>query len=214
MNANAEPKVAPGDLAAFESLMRRWNRRLFRIARSVLRNDEEAEDALQEAYLRAYRSLDQFQGDAQLSTWLSRVVLNECFARLRKQARRQNVIPLVSNEDEMHTHVPEDPGHAPDRALARAELRALLERKLDALPEDFRVVFVLRSVEEMSVEEAAACLDIPAATVRSRHFRARSLLRESLARDIDVAERDLFDFLGERCDRIVAAVLARLHEAP
>ena len=98
----------------------------------------------------------------------------------------------------------------PDRVLVRAEIRALLERKLDQLPEDFRTVFVLRAVEELSVEETADCLGIPEATVRSRHFRARSLLRESLARDFDVAERDVFDFGGAHCDRIVAGVNARL----
>ena len=98
----------------------------------------------------------------------------------------------------------------PDRALGRSQLRSLLERRLDALPEAFRTVFMLRCVEDLSVEETAQCLNIPEATVRSRHFRARSLLRESLAQDIDVAERDLFGFDGARCDRIVSQVLARL----
>ena len=99
----------------------------------------------------------------------------------------------------------------PDRALVRAELRAIIERKLDELPEAFRTVFVLRSVEEMSVEEVAQTLNLPEATVRTRHFRARSLLRESLAQDIDIAERDVWAFDGERCDRIVAAVLRRAY---
>ncbi len=99
---------------------------------------------------------------------------------------------------------------SPDKAIARAELRALLERKLDELPEAFRVVFVLRSVEEMSIEETAQCLDIPEATVRSRHFRAKSLLRESLAHEIDLAERDVFEFGGARCNRVVANVLKRV----
>jgi RNA polymerase sigma-70 factor (ECF subfamily) len=98
----------------------------------------------------------------------------------------------------------------PDQALGRAQMRALLERQLDALPEAFRVVFVLRAVEELTVEETAQCLSIPEATVRSRHFRARSLLREALARQIDLAERDLFAFGGAHCDRVVAAVMSRL----
>ena len=105
-----------------------------------------------------------------------------------------------------------DGNDAPDRALGRAQVRALIERKLDEMPADFRTVFVLRAVEEFTVEEAAACLGIPEATVRSRHFRARSLLRESLAREIDVAERDLYEFGGSRCNRVVAAVNARLDE--
>jgi RNA polymerase sigma-70 factor (ECF subfamily) len=166
---------------------------------------------LQEAYLSAYRSIGQFRGESALLTWLSRLVLNECFGRLRREARRQNVIPMVdpgmyADFDVMKA----DDSNSPDRAAARAELRALLERKLDELPDVFRVVFVLRSVEEMSIEETAQCLAIPEATGRSRHFRARNLLRESLAREVDSIERDLFEFGGARCDRVVAAVLASL----
>jgi len=204
-------RIAAGDRRCFERLMRRHNRRLYRLARSTLRDDAEAEDALQEAYLSAYRAIGHFRGDASLSTWLSRMVVNECLGRLRKGARRQNVVPMAAGED--IDAMPSDGRDFPDRALVRTQMRALLERKLDELPEDFRTVFVLRAVEELSVEETAACLGIPEATVRSRHFRARSLLRESLARDIDVAERDLYDFGGAHCDRVVAAVLARLDAA-
>jgi RNA polymerase sigma-70 factor (ECF subfamily) len=136
------------------------------------------------------------------------MVLNECLGRLRKGARRQNVIPMVTSDEMDGIHANEE--EVPDKVLVRSEMRALIERKLGELPEDFRVVFVLRSVEELSVEETADSLGIEPATVRSRHFRARSLLRESLAREIDVAERDLFDFGGARCDRTVAAVNARL----
>ena len=204
-------RIVAGDHSAFELLMRRYNRRLYRLARGALRNDAEAEDALQEAYLSAYRSIGQFRGDAALFTWLTRLVLNECFGRLRREARRQNVIPMVDSSvpvdlDEMTAH---DSG-SPDNAAARGEMRALLERKLDDLPEAFRIVFVLRSIEEMSIQDAARCLDIPEATVRSRHFRAKSLLRESLAKEIDLAVRDLFEFGGSQCDRVVAQVLSRL----
>ncbi|MFT4069226.1 RNA polymerase sigma factor [Paraburkholderia sp.] len=204
-------RVVDGDQAAFELLMRRHNRRLYRLARATLHNDAEAEDALQEVYLSAYRAMNQFRGDAALLTWLSRLVLNECFARLRREARRQNVIPMV----DPGTHVDmdainADDSNAPERAAARAEWRALLERKLDELPDVFRVVFVLRSVEEMSVEETAQCLAIPEATVRSRHFRAKNLLSEALAREMGLVERDLFEFGGAQCDRMVAKVLARL----
>ena len=210
----ANPRDAAADLAAFELLMRRHNRRLYRLARATLRDAAEAEDALQEAYLSAYRSLGQFRGDASLSTWLSRLVLNECFSRLRRQARRDNIVPmLASSPDTDQQMMNAATTDTPDKAFVRAEMRALLERKLDELPEAFRVVFVLRCVEEMSVEETAQCLDLPEATVRSRHFRARSLLRESLAQEIDVAERDLFEFGGARCDRIVAQVLSRLPPA-
>ncbi|SAL25204.1 RNA polymerase sigma factor [Caballeronia cordobensis] len=204
-------RIAAGDRSAIELMMRRHNRRLYRLARATLRNDAEAEDALQDAYLHAYRSMSQFRGDARLSTWLSRLVLNECFARLRRSARRQNVIPIVDAPDYAeHADAMTAHDDAPDEALARAQVRALLERKLDELPELFRMVFVLRSIEEMSVEETAQCLRIPEATVRSRHFRARSLLRESLAQAFDLAERDVFEFGGARCDRIVAGVLSKL----
>jgi RNA polymerase sigma factor (sigma-70 family) len=204
-------RVTAGDRSAFELLMRRHNRRLYRLARAALRDDAEAEDALQDAYLSAYRSIGQFRGDATLSTWLSRLVLNECLGRLRRNARRQNVIPMVSSNTETEIDaVAARDADRPDKALGRSQMRALLERKLDELPESFRMVFVLRSVEELSVEDAAQCLGIPEATVRSRHFRARSLLRESLAQEIDLAERDLFEFGGAHCDRVIAGVLARL----
>ena len=206
-------RIAAGDRGAFERLMRRHNRRLFRIARASLRSEAEAEDALQETYLAAYRAIGGFRGEASLATWLSRLVLNECLGRRRRQARRDNIVPIESAGEDWRLETPsmDTPDlPSPDEALVRAELRELIERRLDELPETFRVVFVLRGVEELSVEETAACLGIPEATVRTRHFRARSLLRESLARDLDLAERDVFSFGGEHCDRIVAAVLARL----
>lgn len=201
-------RVAAGDRSAFDALMRINNRRLYRLARATMRNDAEAEEALQEAYIAAYRGMAGFRGESTLATWLSRMVLNECLGRLRKGARRQNVIPMVTSDEMDGIHANEE--EVPDKVLVRSEMRALIERKLGELPEDFRLVFVLRSVEELSVEETADSLGIEPATVRSRHFRARSLLRESLAREIDVAERDLFDFGGARCDRTVAAVNARL----
>lgn len=206
--------IAAGDIAAFEQLMRRYNRTLFRTARAILKDDGEAEDALQEAYLLAYRSLQQFRGDARLSTWLVRIVANEALARLRKRSRRAAILPLHHDDDEAAreaaaaTEAPEM--DRPDHAMHRAEMRHLLEARIDALPDAFRAVFVLRAVEELSVEDTAASLGIPEATVRSRFFRARSLLRESLARDVDRACGDVFGFAGERCDRIVANVLARL----
>jgi RNA polymerase sigma-70 factor (ECF subfamily) len=214
-DASLAQRVAARDTAAFELLMRRYNRRLYRLARSMLRDAAEAEDALQDAYLAAYQSIGSFRGDASLGTWLSRVVANQCLARIRKQARRDNIVPIVSaggDPDEEGEPMAIDPIETPDRALVRAELRAVLERKLDELPEAFRTVFVLRCVEELTVEETAQTLNIPEATVRSRHFRARSLLREALAQEIDLAERDVWSFDGERCDRIVAGVLARVQQ--
>jgi RNA polymerase sigma-70 factor (ECF subfamily) len=205
-------RLASGDRQAFELLMRQHNRRLYRLARATLRDGAEAEDALQEAYLAAYRSIGSYRGESALSTWLSRLVLNECLGRLRREKRRDNIVSIRGGDAlqaeeivSMDTRTP-----APDDALMRAEVRALIERRIDQLAEEFRLVFVLRSVEELTVEETAQCLDIPVATVRSRHFRARSLLREALAQDIDLAERDVFSFGGAHCDRIVSEVLRRL----
>ncbi|MFL6577289.1 MAG: RNA polymerase sigma factor [Povalibacter sp.] len=205
-------RIVAGDRSAFEMLMRRHNRRLYRLARAALRNPTEAEDALQDAYLLAYQSLHQFRGDASVSTWLSRLVLNECFGRMRRDGRRQNVIPIVSSPIEMDT-VANTEDEQPEQITDRVQFRELMETKLDELPADFRMVFVLRSIEELSVEEAAQVLDIPEATVRSRHFRAKSLLRESLAREFDLAEKDLFEFGGTHCDRVVARVMSNIEEA-
>ncbi|MFL6551652.1 MAG: RNA polymerase sigma factor [Povalibacter sp.] len=205
-------RIVAGDRFAFEMLMRRHNRRLYRLARAALRNPTEAEDALQDAYLLAYQSLHQFRGDASVSTWLSRLVLNECFGRMRRDGRRQNVIPIVSSPIEMDT-VANTEDEQPEQITDRVQFRELMETKLDELPADFRMVFVLRSIEELSVEEAAQVLDIPEATVRSRHFRAKSLLRESLAREFDLAEKDLFEFGGTHCDRVVARVMSNIEKA-
>jgi RNA polymerase sigma-70 factor (ECF subfamily) len=204
-------RIAAGDRLAFEALMRCHNRRLYRLARATLRDRTEAEDALQDAYICAYRSIGQFRGDASLSTWLSRLVLNECFARLRRTARRQNVISIVSpNIPIESTPMLANESDSPDKELGRAQMRDLLERKVDELPDNFRIVFVLRSVEELSVDETAGSLGIPEETVRSRHFRAKTMLRESLSRELNLAERDLFEFGGPHCDQVVANVLARL----
>ncbi len=207
--------IGAGDTRAFELLMRRHNRMLFRVARSILVDDAESEDALQDAYLAAYRNIGSFQGGAKLSTWLARIVINEALGRLRKRKRAAVVVPFTPSSRRDEANNPEDAmadasAEQPEAAAMRAELRELLERRIDELPAQFRTVFILRDVEELSVDETAECLDIPAATVRTRAFRARALLRESLARDIDIATVSAFEFAGERCDRIVDRVLGRL----
>jgi len=207
-------RVAKGDQAAFEAVMRRHNRALFRTARAILHDDAEAEDALQEAYLQAYRTMGSYRGEARLSTWLARVVANEALMRLRKRARRSTIMPLRPDVDveEISQIAEGDMQQGPESLARRAEMRKLLEERITALPGAYRAVFVLRAVEEYSVEETASILQIPEATVRSRFFRARSLLREGLASEVDLACQDAFGFAGERCDRIVAAVMARLGE--
>lgn len=205
-------RIADADREALITLMRRYNQRLYRTARAILRDNSEAEDAVQEAYIHAYRSIGNFRGDARLSTWLVSIVVNEAVARLRKRNRSAEIIQLGGNMDaefpnaDANDSTPEPP----ERAAMRAEARRLLERNIDALPDAFRTVFVLRAIEELRVEEVATALSIPEATVRTRYFRARSLLREGLARDFDAEMQEIFQFAGPRCDRIVAGVLARL----
>ncbi|MES2536968.1 MAG: RNA polymerase sigma factor [Pseudomonadota bacterium] len=213
-DAELAQRIAAHDHHAFELLMRRYNQSLYRTARSILKDDAEAEDIVQDAYLLAYRRIGQFRGDAKLSTWLTRIVVNEAIAKSRKSKRRAEVIRLDGDmewineaaEVDMDAGAPE----SPELAAMRGQARHLLEKTIDRLPDAFRTVFVLRAVEEMSSEEVAVCLDIPEATVRTRFFRARSLLREALAREMDGALEDAFSFDGERCDRIVAGVMERL----
>lgn len=209
--------VASGDQGAFEVLMRKHNQLLFRTARSVIRDDAEAEDIVQESYLLAYRKAASFRGEASLSTWLTRIVINEASSRLRKLRRRADIIPIVAGaglpeggEEQAMDQAGGTPPEAPDEAALRAEARRLIEARVDALPDSLRTVFVLRAVEDLSVQETAEALGIPEATVRSQFFRARGMLRVALERDFDHAAASAFSFAGERCDRIVAGALARL----
>ena len=211
-DAELAARAAAGDTRAFERVMRRYNQLLFRTARGILRSDVDTEDALQEAYLLAWRAIGTYRGEAKLSTWLVRIVIHQAFARLRRKSAQ--VIPLDTAmepiDPELREALEDDPDRGPERRAQREEMRRLIESRIDLLPESFRVVFMLRAVEEMSVEEVATALELPEATVRSRFFRARGLLRESLSRDVDVAIGDAFSFAGERCDRIVAGVLVRI----
>jgi RNA polymerase sigma-70 factor (ECF subfamily) len=211
-DAELARRVAGGESAAFETLMRRHNRTLFRTARAILRDDAEAEDTLQEAYLQAYQAMGSWRAEAKLSTWFARIVANEALMRLRKRTRRAEIVPLQSSAALENINEIPDPSmeKSPENSAQRAQTRRLLEAQIDALPDAYRTVFMLRAVEEMSVEETSAVLEIPAATVRSRFFRARSLLREGLAAKIDLACEEAFAFAGERCDRIVANVMERI----
>lgn len=206
-------RIRAGDRDSFSLLMRRYNRRLYRVARSVLRDDAEAEDALQDAYLQAYRALPTFRGDSALGTWLTRIVVNAALMRQRKTGRLAEVIELGADFGNDAPHSPdESPSEVeqPDLAAFRGQTRRLIETGIDKLPAAFRTVFVLRAVEELTVEETAVALNIPEATVRTRYFRARAMLREALAREIDFAIEDAFGFDGARCDRIVDTVRRRL----
>jgi RNA polymerase sigma-70 factor, ECF subfamily len=208
-------RLAQGrDGAAVRLIMQRHNRRLYRVARSVLGDDSEAEDVVQEAYLRAFTHLDGFRGDAQLSTWLTRIALNEALGRLRR--RRPTVdlkhVDAISDQGEARViylpsaHQDSDPEHA----AARAEVRRLLEHAVDQLPEHFRVVFMLRDIEEMSIDDTAWHLGLRPETVKTRLHRARHLLRKSLRDTLSSTLTDVFPFAGARCARITDAVLERL----
>lgn len=201
-------KILAGDTSAMETLMRLHNRTLYRTARAILRDDAEAEDAVQEAYLRAYRALASFRGESKLSTWLVRITANEAMMRRRRNARSALAGPIADCADALEQEI--DLSSGPESEARRAEMRRLLEARIDALPEAYRAVFVLRGLEEFSVEETAHALEIPDATVRTRYFRARRLLRDSMASDIDTKLEDAFAFAGLRCDRIVREVSARL----
>jgi RNA polymerase sigma-70 factor (ECF subfamily) len=207
-------RIAAGDTAALEALMRRYNRTLFRTARAIVRDDAEAEEALQDAYLKVFRSIAQFRGDSKLSTWLVRIVANEALMRRRKRARSAEVVALHSEGDgfELKAEQVMDVNEGPERSAVRAQTRRVLEAKIDALPDAFRTVFMLRALEEFSVEETAQALGIPESTVRTRFFRARGLLREALSREIDFAFEEAFGFDGARCDRVVANVLSQLQK--
>jgi RNA polymerase sigma-70 factor, ECF subfamily len=204
--------VLSGDTAAVMLLIRRYDQLLYRTARSILRDDAEAEDAVQEGYVLAYKSLARFRREAKLSTWLVRIVANVALGRLRKtkQARRVQLDDRTLRKlQERANDLPEPP----DEALIRRDVRRVLEAGIDALPDPYRAVFVLRAVQELSVEETAEALCIPNATVRSRFSRGRRLLRKALSKHVDIALGDVFPFAGRRCDRMVKAVMSQLRRA-
>jgi RNA polymerase sigma-70 factor (ECF subfamily) len=203
-----------GDGSAFRVIMRRHNRRLYRVARSVLRDDSDAEDVLQEAYLRAFTGLADFRGEASLSSWLTRIALNEALGRRR---RRQPTVDLAvvetlqeRREPRILMFPPMNPESDPERAAARQDIRQLLERAIDELPEPFRIVFIMRVVEEMSIEETSKHLGLRPETVKTRLHRARRLLRRTLSEKLSSVFTDAFPFDGKRCARMADAVLARL----
>jgi len=206
-------RVLAGNTASFELIMRRYNRRLYRIARGVLRSDADAEDVVQDSYLKAYENLSQYSGKGPLSAWLARITVNEALSRLRHGTALSGVFPFEDREEGEEETVMADLFHTlptPEQSAARAEIRRLLESAIDVLPDPYRMAFVLCGVEEMSVAETAECLDIEPATVKTRYHRARKMLQETLARVVDAGATEVFPFDGARCDRIVAGVLNRL----
>jgi len=201
------------DAAAIRMLVKRHNQRLYRLARSILRNDSDAEDALQEAYVHAFANLNTFRGESRFGTWLARIVLNEAigFVRRRKPTVDISVVAEISTENAQIIPFPAaEVRDNPETLMARNQIRTLLEGAIDKLPEGFRTVFVARVVEGMSVEETAELLGILPQTVKTRLHRARALLRNEIERRVGPALNDAFPFAGSRCERFTERVLARL----
>jgi RNA polymerase sigma-70 factor (ECF subfamily) len=207
--------AAQGDQDAFARIMRRYNQRLYRLAVSVMGDASEAEDVLQESYVRAFYAFATYTGAGSLGAWLARIVRNEAIDRVRaRDSRRSHVAIEADLGDQGEQPVAEENVMIdvidPQALAANADLRRLLERAIQRLPEQFRTAFVLREVEGLSVEETAEYLGIPPATVKTRDHRARNLLRGYLSENIDATIPQTFPFLGARCDRIVEKVLVRL----
>lgn len=202
-------RVLAGETALYEILMRRYNQRLYRVARSILRNDVDAEDVMQEAYVRAYQHLNQFAGEARFSTWLTKIAVYEALGRLRRQGRTENLDSVLDSDRHVMARMTSDT-RDPERQAYDHELRIVLESAIDSLPEIYRMVFVLRSVEGLSVAETAGCLDIGAEAVKTRLHRARSLLRKDLQERASLVTAQTFPFHLSRCDRVVEAVFRRI----
>jgi RNA polymerase sigma-70 factor, ECF subfamily len=202
-------RVRGGDIALYEVLMRRHNQRLFRIARAILRDNDEAEDVVQDAYVRAYASLHQFAGKAKFSTWLAKIAVHEALARSRKRKRREDVPVGVDHESQsMDIMKSADPD--PEQQTLRHETLSFLEQAVDRLPGMYRSVFVLREVENMSTAETASCIDLTEEAVKVRLLRARQTLRQELYALAGATSSQAFQFLGWRCDRVVRRVFDRL----
>jgi RNA polymerase sigma-70 factor (ECF subfamily) len=211
--ADLVARAREGDAAAVRRIIRQHNQRLYRIARSIVRDDGEAEDALQDAYARAFTNLASFRGEARLGTWLARIVMNEALGRLRRRRATVELNAMTegdARDAEIIRFPNANPQIDPETAVAQRELRALLERAIDELPESFRTVLVARLIEGMSVEETADLLGIVPETVKTRLHRARRLLRAAMEKHIGPAMGDAFPFAGRRCERVADNVIARL----
>jgi RNA polymerase sigma-70 factor, ECF subfamily len=201
-------RVLSGETALYEALVRRYNQRLFRAVRSVIVDDAEAEDVLQEAWVRAFEHLRQFEGRAAFATWVTRIAMHEALARLRKTRRHS---PLENTEGEIMPEVERRrQEETPEARAMRRELSRALEAAIDALPEGYRSVFVLRQVEQLSTAETAGCLKLSQEAVKTRLHRSCALLRTQLTERLGESLTAAYSFMGERCDRVTARVLVRI----
>jgi RNA polymerase sigma-70 factor (ECF subfamily) len=201
-------QVLAGETGLYEVLMRRYNQRLYRIARAILRNDGEAEDVMQDAYVRAYQHLRQFAGKSSFATWLTRIAIHEALARKRRRGRMEELDALPLNGESMSILKSSDP--TPEDGTARSQMRELLEHAIERLPETYRTVVVMREVEEMSVAETAAGLGLTEGVVKTRLHRAHAMLRKEIYARAKGKATDLYQFHAVRCDRVVSNVFARI----
>jgi len=201
-------RILAGQTALFEVLMRRHNERLYRAARAILRDEHEAEDVMQQAYVNAYSHLRQFDGRASFATWLTRIAIHEALARARRRGRYTSMD--AEDTGGFTWAAPTAPAPDPERLAFSSELGTLMEAAIDRLPDGAREVFMLRTVEGLSTEEAAAALEVSEAVIKTRLSRARAALRRELAAQSELVASHTFRFLRPRCDRVVAAVLARI----
>ena len=201
-------RVLNGETALFEILMRRYNQRLYRVARSILRDDGEAEDVMQDAYVRAYQHLGQFAGRAKFSTWLTRIAVHEALARAHRGKRYDALEGLSAVQGEAMKFASAAP--SPEQEVATAQSHAILEEAILSLPDSYRTVLMMRDIEELTTAEAAESLDITEQNVKVRLHRARALLRRELYARAGASSADAFAFMGVRCDRVVKNVFARL----
>jgi RNA polymerase sigma-70 factor (ECF subfamily) len=212
-DAELAQRAGSREEAAFRAIMGRYNARLYRIARSILRNDAEAEDVVQETYVRAFTHLHTFRGEASFGTWLTRIAMNEALGRRRRSTAREETTGLTVREEE---DAPSESARSddPERTMAQREIRRLVEAAIEGLPERYRLVLVARVIEGMSVEETAGLLAVSGEAVKVQLHRARSLLRAELERQIGPLVLDAFPFAGARCARFTEATLARLAAEP
>ena len=204
-------RVLRGEPALYELLMRRHNQRLYRVARSILRDDAEAEDVMQDAYVRAYQNLSSFEGRAKFSTWLTRIAVHEAIARSRKRARFQSLDSSdSSNGDAMNSAISSGP--SPEKGTYDRELSAVIEKAVLSLPDEYRLVFMLRDVEGMSTEETAQSLNLTQENVKVRLHRAHAKLRKHLYSAVGATAARCFQFHAVRCDRVVSGVFQTLRE--
>ena len=200
-------RVLAGETALYEIIMRRYNLRLYRVARAILHDNDEAEDVVQDAYVRAYEHLYQFAGRSPFSAWLTRIAVHEALSRAHKKNRSEELEAMIPQEKEAALAARRA---SPEQEASRAEMERLLEEAILSLPSHYRTVLMLRDIEEMSTTETAAVLDLSEETVKVRLHRARILVREELVARARASRSKIFPFLGARCDRVVGAVLARI----